>query len=132
MTLMTDASGEGCSGVLLPSTVSGLWDISQSSEHINWKELKAVQLTILHFLPLLRGKCVSLRIDNLTVFSCVRRKGYLRPEFSGLIQRDPGTGFGAGNLHCTWFLLLSLLVGWVFVVSYLLPNNYITSVVYWT
>jgi len=41
-------------------------------------ELKAIHLAILHFLPLLKGKCVSLRADNLAALACVRRQGSLR------------------------------------------------------
>ena len=86
--LMTDASLEGWGGVLLPYQVRGTWDSLQQSRSINWLELKAIHLSILHFLPLLEGRWVSLRSDNMSALSCIRKQGSLiSPELWSL-SRD--------------------------------------------
>jgi hypothetical protein len=45
----------------------GFGDPVDSAHHITWKELKAVRLAVLSFLPLLRGRRVLLHEDNLSV-----------------------------------------------------------------
>ena len=83
--LMTDASLEGWGGVLLPHQVQGRWNARQKNQSINWLELKAIHLSLLHFLPLLEGRCVSLRSDNVTALSCIRKQGSLvSPELWSL------------------------------------------------
>ena len=83
--LMTDASPVGWGGVLLPHQVRGRWDSFQQTQTMNWLELKAIHLSLLHFLPQLRGRCVSLRSDNVTALSCIRRQGSLfSPELWSL------------------------------------------------
>jgi hypothetical protein len=42
----------------------GFWLASYQQQHITWKELKAVRLAVLSFLPLLRGRNVLLHEDN--------------------------------------------------------------------
>ena len=76
--LMTDASRSGWGGVLIPHSVSGTWPLSFRSCSINWLELQAVLLSVRHFLPRLRGKCVQLLTDNTTVVACIRHQGTLR------------------------------------------------------
>ena len=75
--LMTDASLWGWGGVVSPHQVQGVWDSALKGKSINWLELKAIHLALLHFLPLLEGRCVSLRSDNMTALSCIRRQGSL-------------------------------------------------------
>ena len=83
--LMTDASLDGWGGVLLPHQVRGSWDSFQRQQSINWLELKAIHLSLLHFLPLLEGRCVSLRSDNMTALACIRKQGSLiSPELWSL------------------------------------------------
>ena len=50
--IMTDASGCGWCGIFLPDTVVGDWEPWQQPMHSNWKELKAIHLTLIHFSPL--------------------------------------------------------------------------------
>lgn len=73
--IMTDASGHGWSGWLLPDEACGLWSLEDQPHSMNWKELKAVHLTILHFLDHLRGQSVKVLTDNSTVVACLRRQG---------------------------------------------------------
>ena len=55
---------------------------------MNWLELKAIQLSLLHFLPLLTGRCVSLRSDNVTALSCIRRQGSLTSRALWNLSRE--------------------------------------------
>ena len=73
--IMTDASNQGWSGWLLPEEVWGLWGPEDLVQSINWKELKAVHLTLLHFSSHLRGQSVKVLSDNSTVVACIRRQG---------------------------------------------------------
>ena len=75
--LMTDASKWGWGGVVEQHQVRGVWDTAQRAMSINWLELKAIHLSLIHFMPLLRGRCVSLRADNSTALACIRRQGSL-------------------------------------------------------
>ena len=75
--IMTDASGQGWSGILLPETVWGHWEDWQKPLHSNWKELKAIYLTLLHFRRSICGKAIRLYSDNTTALNCLRKQGSL-------------------------------------------------------
>lgn len=77
--LMTDASRFGWSGAILPDRVMGQWPPDYQLMSTNWLELKAVLLSLEHFLPRVRGQNV-LMTDNTTVVSCLRRQGSLRSD----------------------------------------------------
>ena len=87
LSLMTDASDKGWAGILLPYQVVGEWTLSQQRNSINWKELKAIHFSLQHFLPLLKGKCISIRADNRSALSCIRRQGTLASDLLCLFQR---------------------------------------------
>lgn len=78
VTLTTDASLTGWGGVLEQQGVHGVWSPPWATAHINVLELKAANLALQHFLPILRGKHVLLRTDNTTVVAQVNRQGGLR------------------------------------------------------
>ena len=78
--LMTDASLHGWSGVLLPSSVSGVWPPSYGQMSINWLELMAIKLSLEHFSQDLMGQDVLLLSDNSTAVSCLFRQGTYRSE----------------------------------------------------
>ena len=78
--LMTDASRSGWGGVLIPYSTTGTWPSSFQSCSINWLELKAVFLSVQHFLPLIQGQCVQLLSDNTTAIACILHQGTLRSE----------------------------------------------------
>ena len=44
---------------------------------MNWKELKAIHLSLLHFSKFLRGKVVKILSDNTSALACIRRQGSL-------------------------------------------------------
>ena len=45
----------------------GFWSAEDRQQHITWKELKAVRLAVMSFLPRLRGRKVLLHEDNQAV-----------------------------------------------------------------
>lgn len=78
LTLMTDASLDGWCGILLPRKALGSWDSNVFHYSMNWKELKAVQLSLVEFQKFLRGKTVRLLSDNSTTISCLKRQGSVK------------------------------------------------------
>ena len=73
--LMMDASRSGWCGVLLPSRVWDLWGPEVSQFSMNWKELKAIHLSLSFFQKRVRGKSVLLLSDNTTAISCIKNQG---------------------------------------------------------
>ena len=73
--IMTDASGYGWGGVLIPYQVRGTWCPSVSNLSMNWKELRAIFLTLDYFSDLLQGKTVRVLSDNTTALACLRHQG---------------------------------------------------------
>ena len=77
----SDASDVGWGAHLGSLTASGLWDQDQAALSINARELLAVQEGLLHFLPSLVGKAVSIFCDNSTAVSYLRKEGGTRSPF---------------------------------------------------
>ena len=75
---MTDASQHGWCGILLPHKTLGNWDLSVPSLSKNWKELKAVQLSLREFKVHLSGKAVQLLSDNSTTVASLRHQGSVK------------------------------------------------------
>ena len=73
--LHTDASNDGWGAHFSDGEVSGLWSPSQQTQHINWLELKAIQLSLQHFLASLRDRWVVVCSDNTTALSYIRSQG---------------------------------------------------------
>ena len=86
--LMTDASLWGWGGVVPPYQVHGIWEPEMRNRSMNWLELKAIHLALLHFLPLLKGRCVSLRSDNMTALACIRKQGSLISQDLWSLSRE--------------------------------------------
>ena len=78
--LMTDSSLLGWGGVLLPDSISGVWSKNQRRMSINWLELKAIQLSLIYFLPQIKGRLLMILTDNTTAVACIRRQGTLRSD----------------------------------------------------
>ena len=65
--IFTDASLLGWGASLSSGEfASGCWSDDDSKEHINFLELKAIHLTLVHFMPILKGKSISIHCDNST------------------------------------------------------------------
>ena len=75
ITIWTDASMFGWGAHMEDQQVSGVWNPQQSAQHINWLELKAVDLALHHFQHQIVGKSVLLRCDNSTVVSYINKQG---------------------------------------------------------
>lgn len=75
VTLWTDASTQGWGAHLEDHQISGVWSTRERDCHINWLEMRAVQLALIHFESILLNKRVLLRCDNSTVVSYVNREG---------------------------------------------------------
>jgi hypothetical protein len=75
--IYVDASDKGCGGVFQRQSVQGLWTPDESAQSINWRELKAIELTVLAF-PNLHDTTVLVRTDNTTAKAYVNRQGGTR------------------------------------------------------
>ncbi|CAL4184139.1 unnamed protein product, partial [Meganyctiphanes norvegica] len=95
--VMTDASLHGWSGILLPHREVGIWGKDVVDFSMNWKELKAIHLSILRFGGLLRGRTVRILSDNSTALSCLRKQGSLSSETLVLDQDNPGALPGSAH-----------------------------------
>ena len=78
--LMTDASQTGWCGIILPGRTRELWPRRWASAHINWLELKAVHLSLLHFRDKVEGRVVLLLCDSTTALWCIRNQGSLKTD----------------------------------------------------
>ena len=88
VTLMTDSSLYGWSGILLPHSASGVWPPSFSGMSINWLELMAIKYSLLEFVDLLRDRDVLLMSDNTTSVACIRHQGTYRSADLMNLTRD--------------------------------------------
>lgn len=75
VTLITDASQSGWGAHLNSYQTAGHWPDHYNSKHINWLELKAVQLALKTFLQHVKNKSVLVRTDNATVVSYINKQG---------------------------------------------------------
>lgn len=75
LTLITDASELGWGAHIENWETSGIWPHQYQQKHINWLELKAVQLALQEALYLIKGKVVLIRSDNTTVISYINKQG---------------------------------------------------------
>ena len=78
LTLTTDASKKGWGAHLLGHRLSGFWSPFQARHHINVLELWAVHLALRGLSFLVKGQCVMVRSDNMTVVSYLNKQGGTR------------------------------------------------------
>ena len=91
--LHCDSSSFGWGAVLNSyHEARGFWDSSDLKQHITWKELKAVRLAILSFLPKVRGRRILLHEDNQSVIGVLTH----------LTSRSPAM---MNELRKLWYLL---------------------------
>ncbi|XP_053138354.1 uncharacterized protein LOC128339002 [Hemicordylus capensis] len=74
----TDASNRGWGAHCLQHSAQGRWDSHEQSHSINWLELRAIRLALLHFQPLVQGQDVLVKTDNTTAKAHVNRQGGTR------------------------------------------------------
>ena len=76
LTLFCDSSLLGWGASLSSGEIiSGKWGLVDSKEHINYLELKAIHLSLIHFRSIFRGKCISIRSDNTTAVFYLNKMG---------------------------------------------------------
>jgi hypothetical protein len=73
-TVYVDASNLGWGGSYQGTTVQGLWTQEEAGQSINWRELKAIDLTLRSFTDL-QHTTVLIRTDNTTAKAYVNRQG---------------------------------------------------------
>ena len=88
VSLMTDSSLYGWSGIILPHSASGVWPQSYASRSINWLELMAVRLSLEEFLHVVRGRSVLLMSDNTTSIACIQHQGTYRSSDLMALTKD--------------------------------------------
>ena len=71
----TDASKHGYGDHLQDLICQGTWSVQEAKKHINWLELKAVYLTIRHFLQHLKGHTALICSDNTSVVQYLNKEG---------------------------------------------------------
>ena len=75
-TITTDASKSGFGGYISQNQIfQGEWTATQKTWHINCLEMKAVILTLKHFLNQLKNNWVLVRCDNTSVVQYINRQG---------------------------------------------------------
>lgn len=76
--ITTDASLEGWGAQLLLDPVQeaqGFWDTQVSAESSNYRELYAIYLSLMSFLPGIRGRSVQVLSDNVTAVAYINFQG---------------------------------------------------------
>ena len=86
LALYTDASDSGWGAFLEDDHLSSLWPLTFSSFSINHQELLAVIYGVQGFLPVLRGRSVSLYADNTTALSYLRKEGGTHSTLNSVAQ----------------------------------------------
>ncbi|XP_061482234.1 uncharacterized protein LOC133384332 [Rhineura floridana] len=76
--ITTDASLLGWGAHCNSQFVQGVWNTAEQTQNINWLELKAVHLALLHFQSLFHLDHVLIRTDNTCAKSHLNRQGGTR------------------------------------------------------
>ena len=84
----SDALDVGWGAHLGSLTASGLWDQDQAALSRNARKLLAVREGLLHFLPSLVGKAVSIFCDNSTAVSYLCKEGGTRSQFLNTLTQE--------------------------------------------
>jgi hypothetical protein len=74
VTLWTDAYSQGWGAHLNDHQISDTWSPQEKNCHVNWLEIEAVQLALIHFEDMLQKSRVLLRCNNSTVVSHFNRE----------------------------------------------------------
>ena len=74
-TVFTDASTLSWGGHLNSQVVSGMWSKMEKKLHINLLEMKAILLTLMHFVHMVKDHCILIMSDNTTVVSYINKQG---------------------------------------------------------
>ena len=87
LSLWTDSSDTGWGAHLEDKRLSGQWSQEELTQHINWKELKAIHLALLQFQDQLSGLTVAILSDNTTALAYLKNQGgTISPTLNSLAQ----------------------------------------------
>ena len=75
LTIFTDSSNSGWGGTLENQTVSGIWTHPFIQEHINLKEMAAVEETLKYFKSSIQNKSIMIASDNSSTVSYLNKLG---------------------------------------------------------
>ena len=76
--VFTDASLHGWGAHIGSSTASGIWPKHLTGYSINWLELEAIRLALIHFQSVISNKSVLIKSDNCTAIAYVNKQGGTR------------------------------------------------------
>jgi hypothetical protein len=89
--LHADSSGYGWGAVFYDNPnfqARGFWYDDDQQQHLTWKELRALRLTIEYFLPQLRGRNVLLHEDNTAVVATLSKLTKRSPVMMTELRRS--------------------------------------------
>lgn len=88
ITIFSDASdlGWGITNGRNPS--GGLWDEAERAQHINWKELKAVQIAIQSYCKNKLYKHVRIMCDNTTAIAYINNMGGMQSGLCDVLAKE--------------------------------------------
>ena len=78
MEIYSDASKTGWGAVCAGQEANGLWNESESGQHINFLEIKAAYLALKCFARRSFDKQILLRIDNITALAYINKMGGIK------------------------------------------------------
>ena len=73
--ITTDASQTAYGGHMGTLTFQGVWNTQQLAKHINWKELKAIHLALLHWQEHIQYQSLMIHSDNMSALAFLRHQG---------------------------------------------------------
>ena len=80
VSMATDASRAGWGAVCGNRTTGGRWHPDESKNHINWLEMRAVQLGLQAFVSQIHDTSIRLEVDNVSTVAFLNRKGGTRSQ----------------------------------------------------
>ena len=86
--LYSDASLTGWGAHCCHGEVSGRWTVEEARSHINWLELKAISLALVHFLPHIVNSWVVICGDNTTSLAYLKKGGGTRSLSLSLLAEE--------------------------------------------
>ena len=78
LTITADASQEGWGAHMGSLSVKGVWSPQEREQHINWQELKAIHLAIIHFRQHIINKSLMIKSDNVVALAYLEHQGGTR------------------------------------------------------
>lgn len=101
ISMFTDASLLGWGATLSSGEyISGCWNESDSKQHINFLELKAIKLALMEFLPVIKSKSILIHSDNLTTVYYINKIGGTHSIKLCLLALDIWNFIIASSISC--------------------------------